>query len=80
MNLSPDKMDTLLNMAGKKLGKDPQNLKRELENGNLKQAISGLDPSTQSKISEIVNNPKALEAVLQSDKFKSMLSGLMGKK
>ena len=80
MNFSPDKMDTLLNIAGKKLGKDPEALKQQLESGDLSHVINGLDKNAQNKIGKLLNNPKELEAVLQSDKVKNMLSGLIGKK
>ena len=75
MNFSPDKMNLLLNMAGKKLGKDPQALKQQLESGNLGDAISGLDANTQNKIGAILQDPKALETMLQSDQVKNIISG-----
>ncbi|MCL2057377.1 MAG: hypothetical protein FWH02_09215 [Oscillospiraceae bacterium] len=75
MNLSPDKMDFLLGMAGKKLGKDPQSLKQQLESGNISEAINGLDESTKNKIGDILKDPKALEAILKSDKAKDIISG-----
>jgi len=76
MNFSPDKMDFLLSMAGKKLGKDPQALKQQIESGDLNGAISGLDQNSKNKIGEVLKDPKALEAILKSDKAKDIISSL----
>ncbi len=80
MNLSPDKMDTLLKLASQKLGRDPSDIKNQLESGNLEQIISGLDPKVQSQISMLTKNPKALETLLSNSGVANMLSGLMGGK
>lgn len=79
-NLSPDKMENLLKLAGKKLGQDPEKLKAQLEQGNLNQVIGGLDPKVQQQISSLANNPKALEALMKNSNLGNMLSGLMGGK
>lgn len=78
LNLSPDKMNSLLKMAGQKLGKNPDDIKAQLENGNLDQVISGLDPNVQSKISALAKDPKAVEALMKNNNVQNLLSGLMG--
>lgn len=80
MNLPPEKMNELLKMAGQKLGQDPSELKNKLENGDLNQIIGGLDAKTQNQIGALMNNPKALEAIMKNDKVKNMLTNLMGRK
>lgn len=80
LNLSQDNMDTLLKLAGKKLGQDPSSIKNQLEQGNLNQVIGGLDPKVQKKIAELANNPKAVNALMQNNNVQNLLSGLMGKK
>lgn len=80
LNLSPDKMESLLKIASQKLGKEPDELKNQLEQGNLNNVIGGLNPKLQNQISSIANNPKAIEAMLQNPNVANMLSGLMGGK
>lgn len=80
VNLPADKMDSLLKLAGQKLGQDPEKLKTQLEQGNLNQVISGLDPGVQSKINALANNPQALEAIMKNNNVANLLSGLMGGK
>lgn len=79
MNLSQEKMDALLRMAGQKLGKSPEQLRASLENGDISKAVAGLDPKIQAQIGSLLQNPKALEALLGNDKIRSMLGNLGGK-
>lgn len=78
MNLSPEKMDSLLKIAGQKLGRDPAELKTQLENGNMEQMLGKLDPKTQTQITSLMNNPKALETLLGNEKIRNMVAGFMG--
>ena len=80
LNLSDGKLNALLNMAGKKMGQDPQALKQRIQDGKLDEVISGLEPSAKEKISGLLGDPKKLEALMQDEKVKSLLSGFMGTK
>lgn len=80
LNIPDDKMDALLKLAGQKLGKNPNDIKNQLENGNLEQVISGLDPGVQNKINALANNPNALDALMKNNGVQNLLSGLMGGK
>lgn len=77
LNLPPEKMDILLKMASQKLGRDPSELKAQLENGNVNQAIGNLDPKMQGQISALLNNPQALEVMLQNEKLRNLINGFM---
>ena len=79
-NIPQEKMGSLLEIAGKKLGKSPDQLKQELEQGNMDQILSGLDQNTASKVNGLLKDPKALESMLASDKAKSFINALLGKK
>lgn len=78
--MNPEKMNALLGMAGKKLGKDPRQLRAQLENGQLNQVLGNLDPQRAAQINQLLNNPQQLEQMLNSPQVKSLLNGLMGKK
>jgi hypothetical protein len=80
LNISKLQADALLKLAGQKLGKSPEELKSQLENGGLNQVIGGLDESTQKKINAIAGDPAAMGALLKNSKLASLLSGLGGGK
>ena len=79
-NLPPERLNSLLGMAGKQLGKDPQKLRAQIEGGQLNQVLSGLDPQKTAQINQILNNPQKLEQLLNSPQVKSLLGTLMKQK
>ena len=78
LNLPAEKMDALLKMAGQKLGKNPADLKSQIESGQLGKAISNLDPKVQGQINSLMSNPKALEAMMSNEKIRNLDNGFMG--
>lgn len=78
LNLSDSQLSALLNMAGKKLGQDPAQLKSQLENGKLDNLLGGLDASTAQKVNGVLSNPKAVEALLGNEQVRSLLQSLGG--
>lgn len=70
-NLSATQVNQLLNLASKKMGVSPDDLKSQLQNGSLPQ---GLNTNT---VSQYLNDPKKLEQLLSSDKAQKILRDLM---
>ncbi|HAN44668.1 MAG TPA: hypothetical protein DCP97_04680 [Ruminococcaceae bacterium] len=79
-NLSNEQINQLLNMAASKLGKDPQELRSQLEQGAFDNVINGLNSSQSNQIRNLLNNPKALEMMLNNPQVKQLLTQLMGGK
>lgn len=77
-NLSEDKQRALLEMAGKKFGKSPEELKAQLESGQLDSLLGNIDTQKKDQINSLLQNPKALEAMLQNEQVKKLLGGLLG--
>lgn len=77
MNIPDDKLNSLLQIAGSKLGKDPQQLRADLEAGKLDGVLGSLDAKSAGQVNNLLQNPKALEALLGNDKIKNLLNGLM---
>jgi hypothetical protein len=65
LNLSGDKLNALLAMAGQKLGKSPGEIMAQVQSGNVEGLTGGLDPKTKARIDGLLQNPKALEAMLK---------------
>jgi len=75
-NMSDDKMNSLLNMAGQKLGKSPNELREQLQSGNMDALLKNLDPKSASKVQSVLSNPKALEALMQNEQIRNLLGGM----
>ncbi|MGI5967650.1 MULTISPECIES: hypothetical protein [Anaerotruncus] len=79
LNLSQDQMDSLMQMAGKKMGTDPQKLKEQMQSGQMDGILKNLNPNQQAQIQNLMNNPAAIEQLMNSPKVQMLLKGLMGK-
>lgn len=77
--LSQSQMDQLLNMAGKKMGTDPEALKQQMQNGQANALLGALPKDKQAQISALMQNPQAVEQFMQNPKVQQLLKGLMGK-
>ena len=75
-NMSDDKMNSLLNMAGQKLGKNPNELREQLQSGDMDALLKNLDPKSASKVQNLLSNPKALETLMQNEHIRNLLSGM----
>lgn len=76
-NLPDDKKDALLGMLGQKLGQDPKQLQQQLEAGKLDNIMGNMDPKAAGQVNQLLQNPKALEAMLSNEKVKNMIAGLL---
>ncbi len=80
LNLSPDQVDSLLRMAGEKLGTDPNQLRQQLESGSLGNILGKMDPGSAAQVNKVLQDPQALQQMLSSQKVQVMLKALLGGK
>lgn len=78
-NLSPEQTDALLSMASKKMGIDPADLRRQMQSGDMSSVLSGLAPAQRDRIQSLMQNPAAIQQLVQNPKVQQLLRGLMGK-
>ena len=79
LNLSDEKVNSLLQIAAKKLGKDPEELKTQLQSGSLDNLTQNMNPKASQQFQSLLSNPKAAEAMLSDPKVQTMISALLGK-
>lgn len=77
--LSESQMDRLLNMAGKKMGTDPNQLKQQMQNGQANALLGALPKDKQAQINALMQDPQAVEQFMQNPKVQQLLRGIMGK-
>ena len=77
MNLSPKQIDGLLKMAGSRLGRDSQQLRQQLESGNLQQITQGMNPQQQQQVAEILKDPQAIARFVENPQVQQMIAQLM---
>lgn len=76
--LSPQKVDQLLKMASQKLGTDPQTLRSQLQSGNLQQVLGSLQPGQAQQISQLLQNPQAMQQLLQNPQLQALIQQFSG--
>ncbi|RPF47957.1 hypothetical protein EDD70_0765 [Hydrogenoanaerobacterium saccharovorans] len=73
-NISNAQIDMMLKMASKKLGVTPDQLKSQLQKGDLPQGLNA------GNVQQFLNDPKKIEELLNTDNAKKILKDLMNGK
>ena len=77
-NLSEEQMNSLLQIAGAKLGTDPNQLKQKLMSGSFDDVLKKLGTQNASQINRLLSDTKALEQLLASDQARQLINSLLG--
>lgn len=80
MNMNQKGMDALLGMASKKFGTSAQNLKSDLEKGDLSNVMKKMNPNESKKLQETLSNKDMLNKVMNSPEAQALMKKLSGKK
>lgn len=79
-NFSQNQMDALLNLAGKKMGTDPQKLKQQMDSGQMDGILKNLNANQQAQFKNLMNNPAAVKQLIENPNMQALLKNLMGGK
>ena len=69
-------LNMLLKMAGKKLGTDPETLRKALENGNA-DALLKQSKGRNDQLKQVLSNPELASKLMDSPQAKELLKKLM---
>lgn len=73
---SQAQLNMLLKMAGKKLGTDPETLRKALENGNA-DALLKQSKGRNDQLKQVLSNPEMASKLMDSPQAKELLKKLM---
>ena len=73
---SQAQLNMLLKMAGKKLGTDPETLRKALENGNA-DALLKQSKGRNDQLKQVLSNPELASKRMDSPQAKELLKKLM---
>lgn len=73
-SIDPQKINQLLNMAGKQFGVAPQALRRQLENRDFHSLQNGLTPQQQKELNSLLSDPKKIQQLVNSPELNSLLN------
>lgn len=74
--ISPAQLELLLKMAGKQLHIDPQELRRQLESGDLRAVSTGLSGQAGQQLDRLLSNPQKVQQLLSQPDLQKFLQTL----
>ena len=74
--ISPAQLELLLKMAGKQLHIDPQELRRQLESGDLRAVSTGLDGQAGQQLDRLLADPQKVQQLLSQPDLQKFLQTL----
>ncbi len=74
--LSQAQLNLLLKMAGKKLGTNPETLRKALESGNADYLLNQTKGSND-QLKQLISNPELANKLMESPQAKELLKKLM---
>lgn len=79
MKLNPKQADALLKMVSKKVGTSPDELKKDLEKGDLRRLTKGMSKEENEKLQQTIQNKALMEKVFSSPEAQDLMKKLSGK-
>lgn len=79
-NFSERQLNQLLQMASKKMGTTPEELKRKLSTNNVQDTLKGMSPNDAAKVQQVLSNPALAKQLLNSPQAQAILKNMMGEK
>lgn len=74
--ISPAQLELLLKMAGKQLHIDPQELRRQLESGDLRAVSTGLSGQAGQQLDRLLADPQKVQQLLSQPNLQKFLQTL----
>jgi len=75
-NFSEQQLNQMLQMASKKMGTSPEELKKKLEANNLQDTMKQMNPNDAAKLQQLLANPALVKQMLSSPQAQAFLKSL----
>ena len=79
-DFSAGQVNDMLKTASSKLGVSPEELKQQLESGNLQSALQKMGPRNAAKLQKILSDPQLSQQFLSDPKVLAKLKTILGQK
>lgn len=76
--LNNSELNNLLNGLSERLNTTPEQLKANLEKGNLDSVVSKMSSGQAKRLQKILDNPQQSEKILNSPQAQAIIKKLMG--
>ena len=79
-NSNNEQLQGLLNEVAKKLGTNPEQLKKSAQSGDLSESLKNLDPKDAQKIQQVISDKDASSKILSTAKAQELMKKFLGDK
>lgn len=80
MEMNQKSIDALINMVSKKMGTSSDELKKDLQKGNINKLTKGMSAEDSSKLKQALANKDLTQKILSSPEAQELMRKLSGKK
>ncbi len=80
MNLNQNGANFLLNMVSKKLGTNSNQLKKDLQSGDLSRVTKNMSPEESKKLNRALTDKDFAQKIFSSPEAQALMKKLSGKK
>ena len=74
MNMNQKNLDALLSMASKKMGSSPDELKKNLQNGDINQLTKGMSAEDSTSFQKALSDKNLINKVMSSPEAQSIMN------
>ena len=74
-----EELQKLLNVAAQRLGRQPEQLKQQAENGTLQKMLNNLNANDAAKLQQVLSDKEAANKLLNSPQAQVLLKKFLGK-
>lgn len=80
MEMNQKNIDALINMVSKKMGTSSDELKKDLQKGNINKLTKGMSAEDSAKLKQALANKDLTQKILSSPEAQELMRKLSGKK
>jgi response regulator of citrate/malate metabolism len=80
MEMNQKSIDALINMVSKKMGTSSDELKKDLQKGNINKLTKGMSAEDSAKLKQALANKDLTQKILSSPEAQELMRKLSGKK
>lgn len=73
-----EEINRLIDNLSKRLGKEPQQIKKAAQNGNMQSILQGMNSTQAARLEKILSDPEASKKILDTPQAQALIKKLIG--
>ena len=73
-----EEINRLIDNLSTRLGKEPQQIKKAAQNGNMQSILQGMNSTQAARLEKILSDPEASKKILDTPQAQALIKKLIG--